>query len=1022
GAGFFVNASGVGSLTYQWQLKTPQASTFSDIPAATFASLQVNPTANDNGNEYRVIITDDNNTPSDMLDDCQVTSNLAILWVSCSGATITRQPQDATIIAGESVTFSVEASGVGNLGYLWQWKSPTEAEFPLTSFVAPATITLLPPDSLNGFQYRAIVTDDNNTPNEFSDDCLVFSDAATLTINEDLPELFWNNALIDENGFLIRNLIRGAKLDGSGIDSLTTSFSPFDIKVDTAGGKMYWVNTNVPDGVFSANLDGSNTVNLIQGNSDLTSPFSLELDLLNGKIYVYAFFYQQEFSSLISMNLDGSNIQLVRRGLPFLPFRSGFKLDLLANKLYAPGTGAFYDSYDWDPQTDTITNPVPIPISLPNDISQGGPFDIDLENCQIYFAATNRVNGTGNAFIQIYHANLDGSGVPELLHSLTPTDNIIQDLSLDLTNQHLYFSLGYNNLNIGGTNLIGQGIDRIDLDGSNRTEIISLPDQLTLFEGYFTQINAPVANTDKITRIKVAKLTSEEGNPSYGFTGANGLGAFTVEGNSYKAFPNLAPGTYTIMEDALAAGIILEGITIEGDLDDGSVIDLANRTITVDLDQDEDITVTFNNVEQPLFLNLTSFTLVDAETNTEIREIKDGDKLLLENVPSSFTIIAKVEGTRTTDRVFIDLNGPVNNERTERRAPYAVFGDSRGNYSGRPPVAGIYGITATPFYDEGGLQAGTSLTINFEIIDCASGGPSVSAGPANRLDCSSGEAILMGRVTGGTGMTTTSWSGPNGYSSSDLMPTVNLAGTYTLTVTDSLGCTDSGEVLIAPCLASCDPQVVRFTLVDAKSDTEIRELVDNAVIDLGQDGRDLGIIAEVSCESEVRSVKLELLGTQVRTRTENKAPFSLTGDINGDYRDQEFIPGTYTLKATPFTERNAQGSAGIELMINFTVINGTPAQQTQFGDPSLNPGYELSVYPVPTDQELIIDMKFFEQGVYEAELFDVAGRTILSQTLIYEEGIGKRFSLDTQSLVVGVYMLRIAGQRYQEWKKVSIRR
>ncbi|MEM6763669.1 MAG: T9SS type A sorting domain-containing protein, partial [Bacteroidota bacterium] len=165
-----------------------------------------------------------------------------------------------------------------------------------------------------------------------------------------------------------------------------------------------------------------------------------------------------------------------------------------------------------------------------------------------------------------------------------------------------------------------------------------------------------------------------------------------------------------------------------------------------------------------------------------------------------------------------------------------------------------------------------------------------------------------------------------------------------------------------------------------------------------------------------------LMGTQVRTRTENKAPFSLTGDINGDYRDQEFIPGTYTLKATPFSERNAQGSPGIELMINFTVINGTPTQQTQFGDLSLDPTYEMSVYPVPADQEIFIDMKFFEQGVYEAELFDVAGRTMISQKLVYDEVTGKRFSLDTQSLAAGVYMLRIAGQRYQGWKKVSIRR
>ncbi len=922
------------------------------------------------------------------------------------------------------MTFSVEASGVGNLGYLWQWKSPTEAEFPPTSFVAPATLPLLPPASLNGFQYRAVVTDDNNTPNEFSDDCLEFSDAATLTINEDLPELFWSNSLIDEAGFLFRNLIRGAKLDGSGIDSLTTSFSPFDIKVDTAGGKMYWVNTNVPDGVFSANLDGSNTVNLIQGNSDLTSPFSLELDLLNGKIYVYAFFYQQEFSSLISMNLDGSNIKLVRRGLPFLPFRSGFKLDLLANKLYAPGTGAFYDSYDWDPQTDTITNPVPIPISLPNDINQGGPFDIDLENCQIYFAASNRVNGTGNAFIQIYRANLDGSGVPELLHSLTPTDNIVEALSLDLTNQHLYFSLGYYNLNIGGTNLIGQGIDRIDLDGSNRTEIISLPDQATLFEGYFTQINAQVANTDKITRIKVAKLTNEEGNPSYGFTGANGLGAFTVAGNSFKAFPNLAPGTYTIVEDALAAGIILEGITIEGDLDDGSVIDLANRTITVDLDQDEDITVTFNNVEQPSFLNLTSFTLVDAETNTEIREIKDGDKLLLENVPSSFTIIAKVEGTRTTDRVFLDLNGPVNNERTERRAPYAVFGDSRGDYTGRNPLAGTYDITAAPFYRDGSLMEGSPLTVNFEIVDCASTGPRANAGPDLEVGsaCTGTIPPLTANIAGVNGVVDFIWTLPDGTTSTEQTFVPRQLGFFTLTATDEVGCTSSDEVLLDPCPTNCDPAVVRLVLVNSATNEDIMTIRNADVVDLSRVGRELNIRADLQCGATIKSVKWELTGTQIRTRVENKAPYALAGDNNGNYSNQNFRPGSYTIEASPFNMKNAQGVMGSSILLNFTVINGTPAAQTGFSDPTALPEKELSVFPVPANRELNIDMKFFEEGKYQADLFDAAGRVVLSQELTYDNIGGKRFKLNTLNLGVGIYMLRVSGQSSYSWKKVFIRR
>ncbi|MEM7514749.1 MAG: T9SS type A sorting domain-containing protein, partial [Bacteroidota bacterium] len=146
------------------------------------------------------------------------------------------------------------------------------------------------------------------------------------------------------------------------------------------------------------------------------------------------------------------------------------------------------------------------------------------------------------------------------------------------------------------------------------------------------------------------------------------------------------------------------------------------------------------------------------------------------------------------------------------------------------------------------------------------------------------------------------------------------------------------------------------------------------------------------------------------------------GDSNGDYSNQNFVPGSYTLTATPYTENSATGDAGTPLTINFTVSNGPVAQQSEFGDPSLNPGFELSVFPVPASNELFIDMKFFEQGQYQADMFDVAGRAVISQKLIYDDMTGKQYQVNTQNLAVGVYMLRITGQNYQEWKKVSINR
>ncbi|MEM9934949.1 MAG: immunoglobulin domain-containing protein, partial [Bacteroidota bacterium] len=185
GADFFVRASGVGTLTYQWQLKTPQDAEFSNIAVTTRSLVINNAEISANGNQYRVIVSDDNGTPNDTNDDCQVTSNAATLGVTggvtpCTGPTITLQPRDSTTFVGSGADFFIRASGVGTLTYQWQLKTPQDAEF---SNIAVTTRSLVINNvelSANGNQYRVIVSDDNGTPNDTNDDCQVTSNVATL--------------------------------------------------------------------------------------------------------------------------------------------------------------------------------------------------------------------------------------------------------------------------------------------------------------------------------------------------------------------------------------------------------------------------------------------------------------------------------------------------------------------------------------------------------------------------------------------------------------------------------------------------------------------------------------------------------------------------------------------------------------------------------------------------------------------------------------------------------------------------
>ncbi|MEL6195056.1 MAG: S8 family serine peptidase, partial [Bacteroidota bacterium] len=131
---------------------------------------------------------------------------------------------------------------------------------------------------------------------------------------------------------------------------------------------------------------------------------------------------------------------------------------------------------------------------------------------------------------------------------------------------------------------------------------------------------------------------------------------------------------------------------------------------------------------------VTRFILVDAEADTNVVRIRDGDVLKLEDLPEKFNIIAITQGSQDIDRVMLDLNGPVENERTEKKAPYAVFGDSNGDYSGRYTEAGAYDITAVPYFvGLGGLEQGCELMVNFTIVDCDISGPIVNAGPDKSL-------------------------------------------------------------------------------------------------------------------------------------------------------------------------------------------------------------------------------------------------------------------------------------------------
>ena len=156
-AKFSVMASGTAPLTYQWLRNN------ANIGGATAASYTTPATiTGDSGGQFDVVV---NNSAG------SVTSSMATLTVNAAAVapTITTQPANQSVTAGQPATFSVTATGTAPLSYQWQKNSANISGATASSYTTPATTT-----SDNGAKFDVIVS---NTAGSKT------SSMATLTVN-----------------------------------------------------------------------------------------------------------------------------------------------------------------------------------------------------------------------------------------------------------------------------------------------------------------------------------------------------------------------------------------------------------------------------------------------------------------------------------------------------------------------------------------------------------------------------------------------------------------------------------------------------------------------------------------------------------------------------------------------------------------------------------------------------------------------------------------------------------------------
>ena len=197
------NASDASVVTYQWEKSDDSGTTWTPLTGETTNSYTTpaTVTANDNGDQYRVIISHPAATNS------PITSDVATLTVLTPVITFTQQPQSISTTAGVPVTFSANASVTSSrtINYLWQVSSDQGSTWIDISGSISNNLSVTGDSSNNGYYYR-LKADSQGA-------ATAYSNSAILTLQ------FIANPSISASGFVDpitnKTFVRQPRIDSS---------------------------------------------------------------------------------------------------------------------------------------------------------------------------------------------------------------------------------------------------------------------------------------------------------------------------------------------------------------------------------------------------------------------------------------------------------------------------------------------------------------------------------------------------------------------------------------------------------------------------------------------------------------------------------------------------------------------------------------------------------------------------------------------------------------------------------------
>jgi hypothetical protein len=164
---FLAAATGTPAPTVQWQVSTNGGSTFSNIAGATSTTYSFTASTGQNGYQYRAVFTNTAGT---------ATTSAATLTVNAVAIapTVTSNPTNQTVTAGQSVSFTAAATGTPACTVQWQVSSNGGSTFTNIAGATSTTLTFATAAAQNGYLYRGVF---NNSAGSAT------TSAAVLTVN-----------------------------------------------------------------------------------------------------------------------------------------------------------------------------------------------------------------------------------------------------------------------------------------------------------------------------------------------------------------------------------------------------------------------------------------------------------------------------------------------------------------------------------------------------------------------------------------------------------------------------------------------------------------------------------------------------------------------------------------------------------------------------------------------------------------------------------------------------------------------